>query len=481
MQGKRQPLGQLLVKRGILLPAQLRELLQTQVGSGRRLASEVLARGIADQHTLLSVLGFQVGVPGVDLSHLVLPLTFLDVLPQAEAQRRRALPVWVDAERIFVALSDPQQEGFEAELTFLSRRQVVLCVALDSALEVALTAAYEAKARGELEYRGGQAEGLPAGELQLIHSEEMTHVPKSLLPDGSAATQKSASGVIEIDVLGDELAGDVPIDASLPSIEMLAEPPEPLRRHVLVVDDDEELARLVARLLESRGYAVTLAHRGLEALSRLKERPPDLLILDAMLPELHGFDIAQKVKRSERYQHIPIIMMSSVYRGWRIAEDLKESYQVEAFIEKPFQLDAMAKAVERVLLAHGRDHRRRKMSSGAFRAFKQGIDRYKGQDLDGAIESIREGLRVDPLSAKLHFQLGVLCLKKRGMVYPAMQAFEEAALLEPDFFAALRSLAILYQRKGFRNKAIDAWERALRCSPDDATAAEVRGHLLTLL
>ena len=50
----------------------------------------------------------------------------------------------------------------------------------------------------------------------------------------------------------------------------------------------------------------------------------DSAVLDAMLPELHGFDICRRIKASARYGHIPILMISAVYRGWRFAEDLRE-------------------------------------------------------------------------------------------------------------------------------------------------------------
>ena len=48
-------------------------------------------------------------------------------------------------------------------------------------------------------------------------------------------------------------------------------------------------------------------------------------------------------------------------------------------------------------------------------------------------------------------------------------------------FVALRNLAVLYQSKGFKNKAIDLWERALRCSPEDETREHIRKHLLSLI
>ena len=94
---------------------------------------------------------------------------------------------------------------------------------------------------------------------------------------------------------------------------------------MLVVDDEAEIRKMLKRLLKGRGYRVYEAEKGKAALRMVKEHSPDLIVLDAMLPEVHGFDIARRIKGSKRYGQIPIIMVSAVYRGWRYAEDLKQS------------------------------------------------------------------------------------------------------------------------------------------------------------
>ena len=115
---------------------------------------------------------------------------------------------------------------------------------------------------------------------------------------------------------------------------------------VLVVDDEPEIRALLERLLKSKGYRVVSTDNGRAALGMVKEHAPDLILLDAMLPEVHGFDIARRIKASKRYAHIPIVMVSAVYRGWRFAEDLRESCGVEHFVEKPFKIADVLRAVE---------------------------------------------------------------------------------------------------------------------------------------
>lgn len=255
------------------------------------------------------------------------------------------------------------------------------------------------------------------------------------------------------------------------------------RIRVLAVDDDPDMTRLIARLLENRGLEVQQSQRGLHALSLIKASPPDLVILDAMLPEVHGFDIVKKLKESDRYRHIPIIIISSVYHGWRIADDLEQALGVDAFIEKPFKLSTLWGEVERLLTGKGGRPRRsgHKMATSAHASHEEGLARFRSGDIDGALERIEDAVRIDPYCAYLHLEHGVMLLKKKGKAYEAMRAFERTLDLDPKQFTALRSLAVLYEEHGFKNKAVEMWERAMRCSPDAETAAQMRARLLSLL
>ena len=76
---------------------------------------------------------------------------------------------------------------------------------------------------------------------------------------------------------------------------------------------------------------------------------PDIVILDGMLPEVHGFEICHQIKTSERFRHIPVIMMSGVHTGWRFAADVKERYGADDYIEKPFDPPELLRRVETLL------------------------------------------------------------------------------------------------------------------------------------
>jgi DNA-binding response OmpR family regulator len=243
---------------------------------------------------------------------------------------------------------------------------------------------------------------------------------------------------------------------------------------VLVVDDEEEIRTLVKRLLTSKGYRVLEADRGLLALRLVKDHVPDLIILDAMLPELHGFDIARRIKGSAKYGRIPIIMVSAVYRGWRIAE----------YLEKPFRITSLLDAVTRLLpVGDGPTSQSRDpeyLSAEAEKALRDGIASYKSGLIDEAIEHLKRGVGIDPLSYRLHFHLALL-FGKKGQVYEGIQELERAIDLHPKHFSALKNLAVLYEKAGFKNKAVEMWERSAALAPDDATRASVKDHLRQLI
>ena len=77
------------------------------------------------------------------------------------------------------------------------------------------------------------------------------------------------------------------------------------KRHILVVEDDEDISELVAYNLVKAGYRVTRAATGREALARVAEEPPDLVVLDLMLPETDGTEVCRRLKGDANTSAIP--------------------------------------------------------------------------------------------------------------------------------------------------------------------------------
>jgi CheY-like chemotaxis protein len=254
-------------------------------------------------------------------------------------------------------------------------------------------------------------------------------------------------------------------------------------RTVLVVDDEEDIRRMLRRVLQERGYRVVEAARGTEALQAVRDHVLDCILLDAMLPEIHGFDICRRIKSSQKYGHIPIIMVSAIYRGWRFAEDLRESYGVTAFLEKPFKISDVIVAVERAIEGkpfETADQEEEALGAEAQSALTRGMDAYHRGDLDTAIADLRQGLTLEPNSFRLHYHLGLL-YGRRDNVFEAIQQMETALGISTRNFPALKNLAVLYQRAGFKHKAVESWERALRSAPDEETRHGIKEHLMSLL
>lgn len=84
-----------------------------------------------------------------------------------------------------------------------------------------------------------------------------------------------------------------------------------LRRTLLVVDDEPEIARLIQRWFEKLGYRIIVAGDGAEALARVQEELPDLVLLDLHLPKVDGWEVCEKIKADPRTAGIPVVLMTA--------------------------------------------------------------------------------------------------------------------------------------------------------------------------
>ena len=103
---------------------------------------------------------------------------------------------------------------------------------------------------------------------------------------------------------------------------------------ILIADDDPIILRLLQVNLDLEGFAVDTAARGEDALARARETPPDVILLDVMMPGLTGWDVARQLKEDARTAGIPIVFLSARTQE----EDLRrgEELGVAAYVTKPF-------------------------------------------------------------------------------------------------------------------------------------------------
>jgi diguanylate cyclase (GGDEF)-like protein len=107
-----------------------------------------------------------------------------------------------------------------------------------------------------------------------------------------------------------------------------------MAEHVLVVDDDPDVARFVEVNLRSAGYSVTVAANGEEAMERALELRPDLVLLDVMMPKMDGFEVAQRLRRDSRTSSSSIIMLTA--KALSSDKVLGLSSGADDYIIKPF-------------------------------------------------------------------------------------------------------------------------------------------------
>lgn len=116
--------------------------------------------------------------------------------------------------------------------------------------------------------------------------------------------------------------------------------------HVLIVEDDRITALVLSEFLAAHGYRTSVATNGSDGLAKFLEDPPDLVLCDALLPRVNGFDTCQQMKHTELGATVPIVMMSAYYRSHQQAQEQVPWLDVDGFLVKPFDLDILLDRVQ---------------------------------------------------------------------------------------------------------------------------------------
>jgi CheY-like chemotaxis protein len=130
------------------------------------------------------------------------------------------------------------------------------------------------------------------------------------------------------------------------------------RRRVLVVDDEPDVLLLCRVNLEFEGYEVFEANDGVEALERVRERRPDVILLDVMMPRMDGWQVLAELKADEDLRDIPVVMLTAKVqdqdqiRGW--------SSGAAEYITKPFSPLSLSQVLDDVLAGGPEDEARRR-------------------------------------------------------------------------------------------------------------------------
>ena len=119
------------------------------------------------------------------------------------------------------------------------------------------------------------------------------------------------------------------------------------KRKILIVDDDHEIVNVLSIILEEENYDVMKVYKGNDAVTSIRESNPDLVLLDYMLPDINGDEVARIVRQELKKQKLPIILISAAHDGEKVAEKA----QMDGYIAKPFEMNILLEKIARLLPA----------------------------------------------------------------------------------------------------------------------------------
>ena len=116
---------------------------------------------------------------------------------------------------------------------------------------------------------------------------------------------------------------------------------------ILVVEDQDSIRRMIEALIEARGYTVTAVSSGAKALDVAMTDPPDLVLLDLMLPgQYDGFDVCNRLRSDPATRHVPVVIITAMDDDGTRAKAKQAG--ANAFYSKPFSPIALLKEIERL-------------------------------------------------------------------------------------------------------------------------------------
>jgi len=121
---------------------------------------------------------------------------------------------------------------------------------------------------------------------------------------------------------------------------------------ILIADDEKDVRDLVRFTFERRGFEVVEAADGIEAVTLARHELPDLILLDAMMPGISGYEASRRLKKTEATKGIPIVFLSAKGQTYEVAEGLEAG--AVAYIVKPFAPKELVAQVQEILQQHQR-------------------------------------------------------------------------------------------------------------------------------
>lgn len=125
-------------------------------------------------------------------------------------------------------------------------------------------------------------------------------------------------------------------------------------KRVLVVDDEPNIVTSIEFLMKRAGFDVEIARDGNQALKALDGIPPDIILLDVMMPGLDGYEVCQYIRQSQRLTNTKIVMLTA--RGREMEKQKGLNAGADAYVTKPFSTRDLVKQVQDILAADSSSH-----------------------------------------------------------------------------------------------------------------------------
>lgn len=119
------------------------------------------------------------------------------------------------------------------------------------------------------------------------------------------------------------------------------------QKQVLLVEDEDNIALALEFLIGRKGFGLTRVASGDAAMAALEAAPPDLVVLDVMLPEKSGYEICQHIRQTERLRGVKVLMMTA--RGGEVERRKGMALGADAFFTKPFDTRALTDEIAHLL------------------------------------------------------------------------------------------------------------------------------------
>jgi DNA-binding response OmpR family regulator len=120
-----------------------------------------------------------------------------------------------------------------------------------------------------------------------------------------------------------------------------------MAKKILIVDDEENIVITMEFLVKQAGYTLQIARNGEEALEKVADFEPDLILLDVMMPKINGFEVCRRVRENSNWQDIKIIMLTAKGREVEVTKGL--ALGANAYVIKPFSTREVMAEVKRML------------------------------------------------------------------------------------------------------------------------------------